>query len=285
MLEISIIIPTYNSIKFIKPCLESISSQDYKDFEVIVIDNGSKDGTIDFMRENYPQIRLIENKENLGSCKARNQGITISKGRWILTLDCDVILERDFLKKIMCFVKGSEESMGVFQPKILNTDRRTLYSCGVYLSWLRRFYDIGKGQIDNGQFNTSEYIFGACSACALYKREMLEDIKEQTGYFDERFFFLVEDVDLAWRAQRKGWQAVFLPEARCYHYGNSSHSERKIKQHLCFRNRYYSIKKNEGLINYSKRIFPLLFYDLPRLCYMVFTNRCLFRKLFSMRMT
>lgn len=270
MNEISILILTLNNEKFIKSCLDFIFLQDYQDFETIVVDNGSKDGTVGFIKENYPQVILIENRENLGTCKARNQGIEIAKGRWILTLDCDIILERDSLIKIIRFVKESEESVGMFQPKILNIDRKTIYSCGIYLSQLRRFYDIGKGKIDNGQFNTSKYIFGACSAAALYKREMLEEIKENSGFFDERFFFLVEDVDLALRAQRLGWKALFCPQAICYHFGNSSNTSKKLRQYLCWRNRKFFLRKCR--INRFKLAIVSLLYDLPRLFFLFLTN-------------
>jgi len=270
MPELSIIILTFNSIKFIKPCLHSIFDQDYQDFEVIIVDNGSRDGTANFVKENIPQVSLIENKENLGACKARNQGIEIAKGEWILTLDCDVTLEKDFLKKIMSFIKDSEESIGMFQPKILKDDRKTIYSCGIHLSSLRRFYDIGQGKLDNGRFNTSKYIFGACSAAALYKKTMLEEIKEDTGYFDERFFFLVEDVDLAWRAQRKGWKALFYPQAICYHVANGSNTSKKVRQYLCWRNRKFLLRKCN--LNKFKFATIYLVYDLPHLIFLFLIN-------------
>ncbi|MBZ9577952.1 glycosyltransferase family 2 protein [Patescibacteria group bacterium] len=270
---LSIIILTFNSIKYIKPCLDSLLYQDYKDFEAIIVDNSSKDGTVALVKRDYPEVNLIENPRNFGACGARNQAIEASSGEWILILDCDVILEKDFFSKVLKAIGDLSPEIGILQPKILNSDRKTIYSYGIYLSWLRRFYDIGKGKKNCGRFDKSKYIFGACTACALYKKQMLQDIKEDTGYFDERFFFLVEDVDLAWRAQRKGWKALFCPEAICYHYGNSSGTSKKVRQYLCFRNRYYSIIKNEGLKNYSKRVFPLLFYDLPRLLYLVLTNR------------
>lgn len=264
MSEISIVILTYNSIRFILSCLDSVFSQDYQNFEVAVIDNGSKDGTIEFIKKHYSRVNLIGNKKNLGAARARNQGIEISKGKWILTLDCDAILEKNFLSKIFEFADKSEVAIGMIQPKILKTDKKTIYSCGIHLSKLRRFYDIGKGRIDNGKFDKTRYIFGACSAVALYKRQMLEKIKEKTGYFDERFFFLVEDVDLAWRAQRKGWKGIFLPEAKCYHYGNSSCFDKRLRQYFCFRNRHLLIFKNERRsIALIKTPFYLI-YGLPR---------------------
>ena len=89
MKECSIIILTFNGIRFIGACLDSILAQDFQDFEVIVADNGSTDDTVSFIKKNYPRVILIENKENLGACKARNQGIKVAQGRWILALDCD----------------------------------------------------------------------------------------------------------------------------------------------------------------------------------------------------
>lgn len=272
MPEISIIILTLNSVRFIKSSLDSVFTQDYQDFEVIIVDNGSKDGTVSFIKENYPRVILIENKENLGAAGARNQGIRVSKGKQILTLDCDIILEKGFLRKMMSFEEEIEKSVGMFQSKILNVDKKTIYSCGIYLSKLRRFFDIGKGRFDNGQFNNSRYIFGACSAAALYKKEMLDEIKQDAGYFDERFFFLVEDVDLSWRAQRKGWKALYYPEAVCYHLGNSSNTSQKMRQYLCFRNRYYTIIKNENFKNIFISFFLLNPYELIRSFYLIFNN-------------
>ncbi len=270
MSEISIVILTFNSIEFIKSCMDSIFAQDYQDFEVIVVDNGSSDGTVDFIKKDYPYITLIENKQNLGACKARNQAIELAQSKWVLTLDCDVILEKDFLNKIIKFADENKGRAGIFQPKILNMDKKTIYSYGIYLSKLKRFYDIGKGQIDTGRFNTSKYVFGACSAAALYNRQMLERIKEDTGYFDESFFFLAEDVDLAWRAQRGGWKALFYPEAICYHYGNSSSSDRPFRQFLCWRNRKFLLKK--CCLGRFKLSIISLFYDLPRLAFLFLTN-------------
>lgn len=279
MSEISIIILTLNSIKFIKPCLDAIFSQNYQNLEVIVVDNGSSDGTVGFIKENYPQVRLIENKENLGACKARNQGIEIAKGNWILTLDCDITLEKDFLNKTMIFAEELKDSVGMLQPKILREHKKTIYSCGIYLSKLRRFYDIGKGKFDNGQFNASKYIFGACSATAFYKKEMLDQIKEDTGYFDERFFFLVEDVDLAWRAQKRGWKGIFYPEAICYHYGNSSSLDKPVRQYLCWRNRKFLLRKSR-LNRYKLAIINLL-YDLSRLVFISLTNPYVYKEIFN----
>lgn len=272
MPEISLVIVTCNSEKYIIPCLDSIFNQEYRDFEVFVVDNGSTDATTGLVEKKYPRIKLLKNKQNSGACKARNIGIAASRSEWVLTLDCDIVLEKGFFKEIAAVAAGNLPGAGIFAPKILFSDKKTVYSGGIAFSKFRRFYDIGNGEPDGVSADKTEYVFGACSAAALYKRQMLEDVCETTGYFDERFFFLVEDVDLAWRAQKKGWKAASLPQAVCYHHGNSSGYNKKLRQYLCFRNRYYSIAKNEGLKQYLRTIFPPLLYDLPRIVYLMLTN-------------
>ena len=266
---ISVIILTFNSIKFIKPCLDSILSQKVDKIEIIVVDNGSKDSTAIFIKENYPQVSLIENRFNLGAAKARNQGIETASGEWVFSLDCDIVLEKDFFDNISNVLKDVSPEVGMIQPKILELDKKTIYSTGIFISFLRRFYDIGKGQRDLGQFDKTGYIFGVCSAAALYNKDMLGKIRQKSGYFDESFFFLFEDVDLSWRVQKKGYKAIFYPSAVCYHEGNSSETPKKRRQYLCLRNRYYILLKNDEIKNY---VLPFLFYDLPRLLWLLIIN-------------
>ncbi|MDD5154968.1 MAG: glycosyltransferase family 2 protein [Candidatus Omnitrophica bacterium] len=278
MQVISVVIPTFNSNRFIGPCLDSLFAQDYRGLEAIVVDNNSQDDTAALVRKNYPMVNLIQNKHNLGPCKARNQGIGRASGDWILTLDCDTVLDKNFISRIQEAIRDLPARVGMIQPKILQAGGKTIYSCGISLSFLRRFYDINRDKADDGEFNKPKYIFGACSAAAIYRMRMLQELKEDTGYFDERFFFLAEDVDLSWRAKNQGWKALFCPQAVCSHYGDSSGFDKKLRQYLCWRNRYYTIIKNEGWMMYSARIIPLLFYDLPRLAYLVFTNKYAYKR-------
>lgn len=272
MPKVSVVVITFNSVRFIKQCLNSVFDQDESDFEVIVVDNGSCDGTTQLIETNFSQVNLIKNSSNLGACRARNQGIEAAMSKWILTLDCDVVLGKDFLAKIVEQAKDSPESVGMIQPKILNEDGSTIFSCGIFLSKARRFYDIGKGYSSGKAFNFKRAVLGACCAAAMYREDMLVALKEKTGFFDERFFFLVEDVDLAWRAYKKGWKTVFCLDAVCFHKGNSSGLDSKLRQYLCFRNRYYTILKNEGLKGYLEKVFPVLVYDIPRFLNLVITN-------------
>ena len=273
---ISIVVVTFNSEYCVKDCLFSIYSQDPR-ADVVVVDNNSADNTARVISEAFPWARLIRNNKNLGACKARNQGIDSCSGEWVLTLDCDCRLGEGFMQKMAYFLEALPDNAGMIQPKIVMADKRTIYSCGIYLSrFFNRFYDIGKGEPDSNA-SCDKKITGVCSAAALYRRKMLDVLKEPTGYFDERFFFLAEDVDLSWRASKKGWNALFFPEAVCFHDGNSSSSSRHLRQFLCFRNRFYSIKKNSGLSAYFLKAIPVLFYDIPRAVYMLLTNPLIYK--------
>jgi len=269
MIKISVVILTYNSANYIKPCLSSLYMQSYQDFEVIVVDNGSKDETMSLVKEIYPQAILIENKDNLGASKGRNQGIEAARGEWIVALDCDIILENNFLSQIVESIKGAPKTPGMIQPKIMNAGKNTIFSAGIYVSFLRRFYDLGRNEIDSAKFNKQKDIFGVCSAAAAYNRNMLEAVRGKDGYFDERFFFLFEDVDLSWRAQKKGIKALFCPDAVCYHNGNSSQTSKRIRQYLSLRNRYFTLLKNDLPL---RIILAFILYDLPRLLYILITN-------------
>ncbi len=274
MPSISIVIPVFNGRSFLESCLGSLINQVPPD-RIVVVDNGSCDGTAESVGRNFRGVRLIRNRRNLGACAGRNLGIRALDSDWVLTLDCDVVATPGFIASLLEAAGKAPADLGMIQPKILNPDGRTVYSLGISLTSFRRFYDIGRGQPDTTEV---PQIFGACAAAALYRKEMLDQVCENTGYFDERFFFLVEDVDIAWRCRRKGWKAVMLPEAVCRHNGDSSRTSSKLRQYLSFRNRFFSIAKNEGLMKYSLKVLPLFAYDIPRFVYLAVSNSFLWRR-------
>lgn len=271
---VSIIIVGYNAGKHLSSCLDSIYNQTYKNFEVIFVNNGSNDNT-SLILKSYPDLRIIKNINNTGFCFANNQGIRIARGGYILTLNSDVILDKRFLAEMGKSIETNRAAL--FGAKILDRDDKTIDSTGLVLSRFYRFFDRGNGEVDMGQYDKDLEIFGPCAAAALYKREMLEDIKYNGGYFDEDFFFLAEDFDLAWRAQKRNWKALFVPSAICYHAKERACFNDKVRQYLSFRNRFFLLIKNGKITFRYLAIFFL--YDIPRLLYMTFTNRYTFRAL------
>jgi hypothetical protein len=252
--------------------LDSVFNQSFPEIEVILVDNASSDGTASLVRQRYPQVKIFENKSNLGASRARNQGLLASREEWVIALDCDTVLEKSFLGEASSLISSLPAEVGIVQPKILDAEGRNIYSVGIKMDFLKRFHDLGKGLPDVSGFNSPFLVFGACCAAALYRRKMLEEVKDAYGYFDERMFFIFEDADLSWRARKKGWKCLFYPQLKCLHHGNSSVKGRPLRRYLSFRNRYLTILKNQSLLGIILML-PLYFiYDLPRLVILFFES-------------
>ncbi|MBI5873233.1 MAG: glycosyltransferase family 2 protein [Candidatus Omnitrophica bacterium] len=273
-MKISVIVVTYNNRMIITQCIDSVLAQQYRDIEVIIVDNGSSDRTSDIIKERYPQVRLICNESNEGAAKARNLGVRSALGDWVLTLDADTVLDKDFLSN---FVRAIEikkgDRIGVVVPKILYPDKETIYSLGNELTFLRRFYDVGRGAKDAGRYKRLKKVFGACSAAAFYNRGMLEDIKEKGSYFDPDFFFMAEDVDLAWRARKKGWGVSLCPGSYAYHEGDSSKTPRNERSFYSIRNRFLMMFKNDSFFYFLLSFVPLAFFELLRFIFLLLKGR------------
>ncbi|MBF0331176.1 MAG: glycosyltransferase family 2 protein [Candidatus Omnitrophica bacterium] len=261
---ISIIIVTHNSQRTLRACLLSVAAQQAEGLEVIIVDNASDDATLTIVTELYPDAILIQNTANKGAAQARNQAIALARGEWVLTLDSDAVLEEGFLRTFLICEKLLAPDVGMVQPNILSADHRRVYSQGIYLSPLRRFFDVNREELFPCHNNKVKKIIGPCAAAAFYRRSMLERLKEATGYFDERFFFLVEDVDLAWRARKAAWQVVFMPELIACHDGDGSCTDLERRQTLCQRNRHLMITKNESFWGRLWVYFISAPYELAR---------------------
>jgi len=274
---------TWQVMDFVKDCLDSIYAQTYKNFDLIIVDNGSDDGFPEVIKENYKDVILIENEGNEGFCKANNQGIEKATGEYVFTLNADVVLEPDFIEIMIDDALSSSDDFGMFCGKMLRGDRKTIDSTGLILSKTRRFYDRGSEEIDEGQYDDDNYnIFGVCAGAAIYKWKMLDDVQVEGQYFDENFFFLGEDFDLSFRGRLKGYKPKYICEATCYHYRGSAPHKNKFKQILSFRNRYYIIFKYETFSSLLPAFHRLLIYDTLRFFYLMLTNKFFFPTLREM---
>lgn len=264
---VSIVIVNWNGKKYIIQCLEAVFKQTYRDFEVIVVDNGSTDGSDRLIESYSPRIRLIRNSANAGFSKANNQGIKCSKGEFILLLNTDAIMEPDFLREVVKAAK-SDERIGLVTGKILKqapeSGKKVIDSTGHTGSRYRRFSDRGGDEEDKGQYDTCGYVFGVCAACGLYKMLMLEDISIDGEYLDESFFLYYEDVDLGWRAQLRGWKAYYTPRAVSYHVRGGSSLQEHLGRCFDYRNWHLMVFKNDSLFNIVKDFRQVCTYDYYR---------------------
>ncbi len=237
--RVTVVILNWNGWSFLGPCLRALEAQTYTDFEAVVVDNGSSDGSAERIGELFPLVRLIRNAENRGFAAANNQAIRATTTDYVATLNNDTEVDPGWLQALVEAADadagvGAVASKMVFQhaPDIIN-------SCGIALDRAGIAWDLYGGQPTASVMSAQE-VFGACAGAALYRRAMLDDI----GLFDEDFFAYMEDVDLAWRARIAGWRAVLAPNAlvRHVHSGTLGDSSPR-KRFLLGRNKVWLIAK------------------------------------------
>lgn len=210
MAKISVVVVNFNGKRFLDDCLSSLSVQTYRDYEVIVVDNASRDGSVEHIRSRFPWARIVEKKVNLGSTGGNNSGIREAEGEYIVTLNNDTRVEKDFLERLAGPM--SDPSIGMCGSKMVYPNGK-INSTGLCLSRSGASWDRGASEEDRGQYDRQEEIFGACAGAALYRKKMLDEI----GLFDEDFFIFMEDIDLTLRARCAGWRSIYVPGAVAHH--------------------------------------------------------------------
>lgn len=265
---VSVGIVTWNSESHIATCLGRLEEQRYPNLEVIVVDNGSVDRSIELVRQCWPAARVIENGGNEGFCRAHNAAIRASRGEYYLALNPDVQLLPGFLERLVLAMEDSP-ARGAAMGKLLgpsSDDPPIIDAAGLMIDRRRHQYLRGRGEPDRGQYDTAEEIFGADGAAALYRRAMLEDVKIEGQYFDEQFFAYMEDVDLAWRARLLGWRCWYDPSAVATHVRTFQPGRRRARsrpmRRMAVKNRYLMLLKNEGREEWRRDWWRILGYDV-----------------------
>ncbi|MFQ3535716.1 MAG: glycosyltransferase family 2 protein [Aggregatilineales bacterium] len=209
----SVVIPNWNGLAHLPTCLAALRTQTYPCIEAIVVDNASTDGSQAFIQAQFPEVRLIELPENRGFTGACNAGLRAAHGAILALLNNDTEADPHWVEEVVaCFARHPEA--GLVASKMLLFDRRdTLHTAGDFYTLDGRAGNRGVWQHDAGQFEREEYVFSACGGAAAYRRTMLDQI----GLLDDDFFFSLEDVDLAWRANLADWRCVYAPRAIVYH--------------------------------------------------------------------
>ncbi|MFH1457036.1 MAG: glycosyltransferase family 2 protein [Patescibacteria group bacterium] len=238
---VSIIIPNYNGKHFLEKCLKSLREQTFSDFEIILIDNGSSDGSIGFIKNHFSEVKIIANKKNTGFAKACNQGIKLAVGKYIILLNNDTMVDKKWIKSLVLTAEH-DSSIGMCASKILSEKNVLLVdSVGVNICFNGMSRGRGRLEQDRWQHNKTEEILLPSGCAALYRKEMLDEI----GFFDESFFAYCEDTDLGLRGQLAGWKAVLVSDAIVYHYySGTAGSYSPLKAFLVERNHVLVVLKN-----------------------------------------
>lgn len=286
---VSIIIVTAGAKDYLWLLLDSVRKQTYPCFEIIVIDNSLNPRLKQEINKGYPEVKLYSNSENLFYCQALNQGIDISSGDFILCLNDDVVLSREFIKEALGAF-NINQNIGMVSGKILRRDAKIIDSTGLFLSPWRTARERGYGSSDKGQYQKEEYIFAVNGAVAFYRRKMLEAVKIGGDYFDGDYRIFYEDLDIAWRAQNLGWKGYYTPWAIAYHArgatvrseggGDKPFARRYLNDNLhcgLIRNRYLTFIKNESCLDFLLHLPFIFFYDLAVWCYILFFKPCIIK--------
>lgn len=264
MPKVSIVIPNFNGKKFLENCLKSIQSSvisHQSSIEIIVVDNGSTDGSVGFVKKKFPKVKTIRLDKNYGFAKAVNEGIKASRGEYVALLNNDTKVDKNWLSEL---VKAAKENpkISVFASNILSWNGKKIDSQGIEFFWRGKAEQINQGKIYNPQPTThnSQLIFGACAAAALYRKEIFEKL----GYFDEDFFAYLEDVDFSLRVHLAEEKCLFAPKAIVYHCGGATRKRMgNFKARMDAKNWIFIIVKDYPIGKFI-RYFPQIFIERLR---------------------
>lgn len=267
--RVVVVILNWNGRQYLEPCLRSVFGQEYQDLAVVLVDNGSTDGSLALVRTHFPQVHIIENKENQGFAAANNQAIRASASELVATLNNDTEVDPGWLGALVRAME-TDPRVGMCASKMLAADRREmLESAGIAVDRAGIAWGVAGGNADLDEA-IPRSVFGPCAGAALYRRAMLEDI----GLFDEDFFAYLEDVDLAWRAQWAAWKCLYVPEAVVYHVHSATGKEGScFKNRLLGRNKIWMLCKNYPFFPFLWYAPLILAYDLMAMGYAIAADR------------
>lgn len=293
-------------MKFLPDLLKCLSEQTFRDFSVLIIDNGSTDGVEAFVKEKYPDVTILRNARNLGFSGAHNQGIRYAlehidqdklASSFILVLNPDILLPPTFLETLM-MVALQNSKIGSFGAKLRRAFGENMHdeilqetiksdlfdSTGLRMYKNRTCADRGAGEMDEGQYDDKRDVFGISGALALYRASALQDARFEDEFFDEVFFAYKEDVDLAWRLQKLGWDALFVPEAIAFHYRGMYGKEKagiferlknrkgksRLRSYYSNRNHWLMLFKNLSFSDIFLNGYRILLLEFGRFLYTLF---------------
>ncbi len=297
MPSVTVSIVTWNSRSQIDAALGALERSSYKEYEVIVVDNGSSDGTVKRLRAGWPRVRIIANGENRGYAAGHNQSIRASTSEFILLMNPDIIVASDCLERLVATALRHPRaaSFGTLLTRPDSGTPPTIDSAGLSATVQRSFHERGTGLTDDGRWDRETDVFGIGGALALLRRSALESVALDGEYLDESFENYKEDVDLAWRLRLAGWGAVFVPTARAVHRrgfgtaGEANSIPGAVQAHrlaegrlitLSYRNHLLLLTKNEYRENLYRHLLAIVWYELKKAVFLLSVHPgCFFQAL------
>ena len=218
---ISVIVVNWNGTPHLRRCLTALRAQQFRDFEAIVVDNGSSDGSDVIVTREFPEFRLLPQTANLGFATANNIGARAASGEWLALLNNDAFAEPDWLTQLAQATRQYPECTGFASCQLSDADPGRLDGAGDSYHSIGLAWRSGRGRPFGPPWDAPRAVFAPCAAAALYRRAAFLD----AGGFDETFFCYFEDVDLAFRLGLQGRRFMYIPQARVRHVGSASHGQ------------------------------------------------------------
>ncbi|HLI51722.1 MAG TPA: glycosyltransferase family 2 protein, partial [Thermomicrobiaceae bacterium] len=215
--RVDVIVPTLNGWSYLETCLAALCRQTFRDFRVIVVDDGSTDGTAQLVQQQFPEVVVYRFARNRGLAAAINAGIRAGQSELVAFLNNDTEPESDWLGELVSCLERHPEAAAAAGKLLLFDRRDTIHSAGDTFGVNGLPANRGVWQIDKGQYDREEPVFGACGGSALFRRAALDDVAIEGEVLDTSLFMYCEDVDLSWRLRLRGYEIQYAPKARVYH--------------------------------------------------------------------
>lgn len=274
-MKVAICIVTYDSAPDLPGCLESIGRLDHRPLEIVVVDNASRDGSLEIARRQAPAgipLEAVASPENLGFAAGMNAALARTAAPFVLTLNADARPSPDYVTRLL----ARAQEAGAVTGKLVRPAGE-LDACGMRLTSSWRHLDRGSGEPDRGQFSRPERVFGATGAASLFRREALDDAAVEGEIFDPRFHSFREDAELCFRLRERGWEVVYEPAAVCGHRRFNLPERRsgmpaEVNRHS-LKNRYLLRLYHQTGGNLVRTLLPTLARDLGALAYVLLRER------------
>lgn len=289
-------IVAWNGMTHLPSCIRSLTEQTYQPLRILVVDNGSVDGTVQWLASEYPQVHLLRNTRNLGFCHGHNQAFRIAEAPYVLCLNQDMVVTPTWVEQAVAFME-SHPQVGAVGGKLLRysySDEELkrvipsgiIDSAGLQIFRSRHVIDRGSGEEDTGQYDGSEEVFGLTGACVLFRRTALESIRYKDEFFDEDFFAYKDDVDVARRLARLQWQSWYHGALVAYHHrsiqGQSGTKNVQIARNFrrrshfnatySYRNHLLVAMKHETAATVMPDLPWIVWYEFRKAVFLLFTR-------------
>lgn len=257
---VSVVILNYNGRKFLRGCLDSVSKTKYENFEVILVDNGSTDGscTLHSNDLNLPKLIFLKNIKNLGFAGGNNVGALKAHGEYVVFLNTDTEVDEDWLQELISAMEA-DKNIGAAQCNLLKFDRKTVDGTGDFVDHYGNGLSQHHGETLKKQYFSAIEIFSARGAAVMIRKQILYSV----GCFDSSFFMLCEDVDLCWRIRLNGFKVVLVPKSVVYHFGSGIREDSESST----REYYYNTRNGLTMLIKNYQLRNVVRYGLPKIIF------------------